>query len=347
MVEITHTRADGTVVDGTARGDGSAEILKRAGFRWAPSIKAWIVQQSRDREAKTWKINAAAEGLRAAGFEVTVTVDDTPRAFADAEADRADRIADRADKMADRAERAAAESEARYAAARRELDIIPPGQPILVGHHSERGHRAALKRIDGNMRRSIEKDAKAKHYTRAAAVAGDYTVRRESLPTTLRRIAKLEAEERKTRRDAEPCAVSGKRVKPEGQGKTIECRLCWASITLGETVPEHGRRISQATADQRLAELADELSYWRRVVAEQQANGAKVWGPADFRPGDRVLSWGGWREVLKVNAKSLTVPSGYSWNDRISYDDVRGRRPADEAGLVEHEPADECEGADA
>jgi hypothetical protein len=161
MVEITHTRESGTVVEGTARGDGSAEILKRAGFRWAPSIKAWIVQQSRDREAKTWKINAAAEGLRAAGFDVTVSIDDTPRAFADAEADRADRISDRAEALEGRAERAAAESEARYAAARRELDVIPPGQPILVGHHSERGHRAALKRIGNNFAKSSEEHAKA------------------------------------------------------------------------------------------------------------------------------------------------------------------------------------------
>jgi hypothetical protein len=328
MVEITHTRQDGTVVEGTARGDGTAEILKRAGFRWAPSIKAWIVQQSRDREAKTWKIDAAAEGLRAAGFEVAVSIDDTPRAFADAEADRAERIADRAERLEDRAGRAAAESEARYAAARQMLDIIPPGQPILVGHHSERRHRRDLERIDNNLRRSVEEERNAKHYQRAAAVAGDYTARRESLPTTLRRIGKLEAEERKTRRDMEPCPVSGKRVKPEGQGRTIECRVCWAQITLGETVPDHGRRISQATADQRLGELADELAYWRRVVTEQQADGAKVWGPDDFQVGGLVSTRFGWRRIVRVNPKSLSLETGYSWTDKLPYDEVRGREPA-------------------
>jgi hypothetical protein len=54
-ITISHTRAEGTIVDGTAKGDGTAPILKAAGFRWAPSIKAWIIQQSRDRAAKTWE----------------------------------------------------------------------------------------------------------------------------------------------------------------------------------------------------------------------------------------------------------------------------------------------------
>ena len=41
-------------------------------------------------------------------------------------------------------------------------DMIPMGQPILVGHHSERGHRRDIARIDSNMRKGIDdgKDAK-------------------------------------------------------------------------------------------------------------------------------------------------------------------------------------------
>lgn len=38
---------------------------------------------------------------------------------------------------------------------------IPLGQPILVGHHSEGRHRAAIKRADSAMRRSIDQDQKA------------------------------------------------------------------------------------------------------------------------------------------------------------------------------------------
>ena len=56
------------------------------------------------------------------------------------------------------------QSEERYDAARGIGSRIPMGQPILVGHHSERGHRAELKRIDNNMRKSVEHNAKAHYY---------------------------------------------------------------------------------------------------------------------------------------------------------------------------------------
>lgn len=41
---------------------------------------------------------------------------------------------------------------------------IPLGQPILVGHHSERRHRADLKRIDHSMRKLSEHHDKAEYY---------------------------------------------------------------------------------------------------------------------------------------------------------------------------------------
>lgn len=45
---------------------------------------------------------------------------------------------------------------------------IPMGQPILVGHHSEKGDRRYRKRIDDKMRKSIEADDKAKYYRQKA-----------------------------------------------------------------------------------------------------------------------------------------------------------------------------------
>lgn len=56
------------------------------------------------------------------------------------------------------------ESNDRYRAARREASGIPFGQPILVGHHSEKRHRAALKRINGNDDKSREASNKAAYF---------------------------------------------------------------------------------------------------------------------------------------------------------------------------------------
>jgi len=52
------------------------------------------------------------------------------------------------------------------------LSIIPMGQPIFVGHHSERRHRRDLATVDRAMRKSIDETNKADHYRDKAAGVG-------------------------------------------------------------------------------------------------------------------------------------------------------------------------------
>ena len=75
-----------------------------------------------------------------------------------------DRRARRRERYEDRIESSKQESEAASDAAHRAIEHIPPGQPILVGHHSERRHRRDLARHDSAMRRSIDASKKADHY---------------------------------------------------------------------------------------------------------------------------------------------------------------------------------------
>lgn len=60
--------------------------------------------------------------------------------------------------------KAANDSDAAYNKAHEIGSYIPMGQPILVGHHSEKRHRRDIEKIDNNMRRSIEADKKQKYY---------------------------------------------------------------------------------------------------------------------------------------------------------------------------------------
>lgn len=71
-----------------------------------------------------------------------------------------------------RADRLRRESDSRYRAAMGLLEHIPPGQPILVGHHSERRHRAALAKHDAHMRKAIDADKAAKEAASRAASVG-------------------------------------------------------------------------------------------------------------------------------------------------------------------------------
>lgn len=81
----------------------------------------------------------------------------------------------RIDRMEERAARAQAESAAASHAAHEIMRHIPPGQPILVGHHSERHHRRDLDKIDRNMHKSIEAGEKAAYYAARAASAASNT----------------------------------------------------------------------------------------------------------------------------------------------------------------------------
>lgn len=70
------------------------------------------------------------------------------------------------------AQKNAAQSAGSFEASQRATQHIPIGQPILVGHHSEGRHRAALKRSDSAMRKACEATAKAEYYQRKADSVG-------------------------------------------------------------------------------------------------------------------------------------------------------------------------------
>ena len=97
---ITHTHAEGTLIEGTAKGDGSAAALKANRWRWGRSIGCWYVPQSRDRNARQQQIDNTARELREFGFTVDFRIDNTPRSEAEIAAAKAARAAAR-----DRAER--------------------------------------------------------------------------------------------------------------------------------------------------------------------------------------------------------------------------------------------------
>ncbi|MCH7761621.1 DUF3560 domain-containing protein, partial [candidate division TA06 bacterium] len=65
-----------------------------------------------------------------------------------------------------RADRAEREADSQRKRSNAISDMIPMGQPILVGHHSEKRHRRDLERMDNSMRKSFEEREKAEHYRR-------------------------------------------------------------------------------------------------------------------------------------------------------------------------------------
>lgn len=81
----------------------------------------------------------------------------------------------RVERLENRADRARWSSAAASHAAHEIMSAIPPGQPILVGHHSEARHRRDLDKIDRKIRQSIQADEKAAYYQERAESAASNT----------------------------------------------------------------------------------------------------------------------------------------------------------------------------
>ncbi|MFD5788610.1 ParB/RepB/Spo0J family partition protein [Streptomyces sp. NPDC127037] len=303
-ITITHNREEGTLLDGSRKGDGVYEIVTKHGFRSSRNVGIYI-RGSRDKEAQLWRINGAADALRAAGHEVKIEInEDDERSFAEIEAAREERAEERADRFSDRAGRAAAASDARYKAANDISRRFEGGQPILVGHHSERRARRDQQRMHDNMRKSIEEDKKARYWASQAGAADSYAQHRKDPYRTLRRLEKLRADLRGQERSHAEAVEKG-----------------WSSVD------RHARSIR---------DLTKEIEYWEEIVEKARAEGVKIWRAEDFAPGDYVRYLNSWYQVARVNSKSLSI----AWNLRLAPKAVMTLEDADFGGRLSTHTAD-------
>ena len=310
---ITHTHEEGTLITGTAKGDGTAETLKAHRWRWGRSIGAWYIPHSRDKAAQVRRIEATAAALAEAGFSVAVEIDDTARSTAEVEAAKAARSAGRAEALEQKARRKAQAAEAAQAAAVEAAEGLPEGgEPVKIGHHSEARHRRALHTAHTRMSRSVEATREAAEAAQRAATASAATDARYAPATVARRIARLEAEARKVARyldgyTAQPGTVYAEQVPPAAGA---------------------ARERYTAEADR----LADELDYWRGVRAEQVAAGqAADYSRETISAGDFVKVSGSWWQVKRTNPKTVTLESG-GCSTRAAYPTLTDHRPAQKRG---------------
>lgn len=80
-------------------------------------------------------------------------------------------------------------------------------------------------------------------------------------------------------------------------------------------------------------EATERIEKWSHRVKRLEARIAEIERPRLTRDdvlGAALIHDGiSWRKVVKVNAKTVSVDTGYSWVDRVPFDDVRAvRKPA-------------------
>lgn len=261
------------------------ERVKAKGFKWAPRQQLFV--------APAW-----SPGREDLLLELCGEIGDEDSTLVDRAEERAERFEEYSDKRLADAERAR-DTVAAIA------DNIPLGQPILVGHHSERHARKDAERVQSGMRKAVKMWETSKYWTARAAGAIRHAKYKELPAVRHRRIKGLEADKRKYERAKSEAETWLKLWSKDGltleQAQAIANR-CWLHLprkegdrpdfsgeptahgaltnshpelyaprTLAEVV-DHAKRVYPATVarcDRWISHFDNRLAYEEAMLAEQ------------------------------------------------------------------------------
>ncbi len=159
--------------------------IRAAGFHWAPKQALFV--------APAWSPKREDILLELCGD------------IGDEDTSLVDRAETRADRFEDYSEKRAKDAESAHAGVNTIVDNIPMGQPILVGHHSEKKARKDAERIEKGMAKAVKMWETSQYWTSRAAGAVRAAKYKERADVRARRIKKLEAENRKFLGYFTPC----------------------------------------------------------------------------------------------------------------------------------------------
>lgn len=287
--------------------------VKAAGFKWAPQQGLFV--------APMWTPEREALLIELAG-----EIDDEDTTLRERQEERAERFEDYHDNRTEDAERA-------RQAVHRIADNIPLGQPILIGHHSERHARRDAKRIEAGMRKAVQMWETAAYWERRAKSAIQHAKYKERPDVRARRIKGIETDARKVQRthdeaakflktylDPEAPAFIPKNGKPliSALLQTYEGGLSYEDMRRhekGEVTTDDAKATAIAnltrTVDrcrQWLTHYANRLTYERAMLAESGGTVTDRTGP---EKGGACRCWAsprnGWSYIQKVNRVTVTV----------------------------------------
>jgi protein-L-isoaspartate O-methyltransferase len=298
------------------------ERVKAAGFKWAPKQELFVTPM--------W--TPSREDLC---IELAGEIDDEDTSLVDRAEAKAERLEDLSERRANEADRA-------HKAVHAIADGIPFGQPILVGHHSERRARKDAERIENGMRKAVDCWKAAEYWKERAAGALHLAKYKERPDVRARRIKGIEAEYRKcdktqgeclselkawsitlmtwklakmisgrTRRGFSRCYPLAEYPRPEGASQ-YEGEMSLYSA-LGDA-PETGIITPEQAQETAIKSLRGHVEVMRRWIDHLQhrldyeramldESGGLVAEQQEIKVGGRVLVGGEWVVVLRVNRK--------------------------------------------
>ena len=306
------------------------ERVKAAGFKWAPKQELFV--------APMW--TPAREDLL---LELCDEIGDEDTSLADRAEARAERFDEYSSSNAQRAESA-------HKAVSAICDNIPLGQPILVGHHSERHARKDAERIENGMRKAVKLWDTAEYWKSRAAGAVRAAKYKELPAVRARRIKGLEADKRKQERNLQEaqkfldlwskegltferaksianydhiskCFLLSEYPAAEGVHAYEGMQSLWSALEGGRITAEQARDIATASHSRYIPHCLRWLDHYVNRIAYERAMLGEAGGieTDKVKPeiGGAVRSlWGprgGWAYIVKVNRVTLTIR--HQWND--------------------------------
>ena len=286
------------------------ERAKAAGFKWAPRQELFVAQMwtpGRERLMLEWCGEVGDE-----------------------DTSLSERAEERAERFGEYSENRGKEAQAARDAASRIADAIPFGQPILVGHHSERRARKDAQRIQDGMRKSCSLWETAEYWERRAAAAVSHAKYKERPDVRHRRIKGIEADRRKSEKnmtEAQELAQLWALPLTLDVAIALTSRGHLTFIDGGERTYAHDALTREVDPwpVERVAERAikaytsaaasaavwvkhydNRLTYERAMLA---ADGGIAADKFDIQPGGRVLVRHGWATVVRVTRKAGVIVS--------------------------------------
>ena len=190
-----------------------------------------------------------------------------------------ERQQERAERYTELSEKAKSESEQAYENSIKMSRVLPFGQPILVGHHSEGSHRNLIKRMDNAMGKSVKLQEKSEYYkNKAEATLNNNTISSDDPEAITKLKAKLEGLELQRTKIKE----YNKEAKKQGK----EQEASYVLSNLGQNILSIKKRIKHIQATKEL-NIEDKVINGITIKVNQEANRVQLLFPdipsADIR----------------------------------------------------------------
>lgn len=296
--------------------------VREAGFIWAPKQELFV--------ASMW-----TPGREDLLLELCGEIGDESMSLADRQAARAARFADYSGKRK-------TEANSAYSAVGEVAKRFEFGQPILVGHHSERKARKDKERIEAGMRRAVNLWETSTYWQSRAAGSLLHAKHKELPGVRHRRIKGIEADKRKQEKAASEAAGYLKEWQKEGltmQRALVianfdhisKCytlaeypreapasqyegsRGLWSALQDGVINEVQAREIAVPAHERTIARAARWVAHYQNRIDFEKAMLGEAGGLAadkfDIQPGGQVLIRGEWVAVLRVTRRDGKVLS--------------------------------------